>query len=378
MVRELAVTSPDGKSRIVRLDGDSLSLGRSAANELCYPEDAGLSRQHVIFEREGEHWTARDLGSTNGTFINGTRLTEKRRLRPGDRIVASRVVIIYEPGKRDEEKPVFFEGGEAPDADNTVLAAATTLESLLKSEPASLKATRGGAGNWASPITTLLRAGRELTLRRPLPELYQVILDLALEATGARRGVLLTVEKGSLVVQASRGDGLRISSAVRDRVLESRTSVLVRDTALDEALRKRHSIVAQSVRTLMAVPLQTDDKVIGLIYVDSPEFFRQFTTDDLNLLTVLANVAGIRIERERLAEVEQAERLMAAELEQAAEIQRQLLPSAAPSVPGLDLAGYTAPCRTVGGDYYDFLTLPDGRIGLVSPTWRARACRRRS
>ena len=171
---------------------------------------------------------------------------------------------------------------------------------------------------------------------------------------------------------------MRISSAVRDRVLESRTSVLVRDTALDEALRKRHSIVAQSVRTLMAVPLQTDDKVIGLIYVDSPEFFRQFTTDDLNLLTVLANVAGIRIERERLAEVEQAERLMAAELEQAAEIQRQLLPSAAPSVPGLDLAGYTAPCRTVGGDYYDFLTLPDGRIGLVSPTWRARACRRRS
>ncbi len=177
--------------------------------------------------------------------------------------------------------------------------------------------------------------------------------------------MLLTVEKGSLVVQASRGDGFRISTAVRDRVLEGRASVLVRDTSLDEALRMRHSIVEQSVRTLMAVPLQTDNQVIGLLYVDSPQFARQFSSDDLNLLTVMANVAGIRIERERLAEVEQAERLMAAELEQAAEIQRQLLPASAPALPGLDLAGYTAACRTVGGDYYDFLEYPDGRVGIV-------------
>jgi sigma-B regulation protein RsbU (phosphoserine phosphatase) len=360
MARELAVTSPDGKSSTIPLEGSSLSLGRSSANELCYPEDIGLSRQHVVLERDGEHWTARDLGSKNGTFINGIRITEKRRLRPGDRIVASRVVLTYEPGG----KAVFFEGAAPPET--AVFTVATTLESLLRNEAIDSKAASAVvAPHWASPITTLVRAGRELTVRRPLPELFQVILDLAMEASGARRGVLLTVEKGSLVVQASRGEGFRISSAVRDRVLEGKASVLVRDTSLDEALRMRHSIVEQSVRTLMAVPLQTDSQVIGLLYVDSPHLARQFTSDDLNLLTVLANVAGIRIERERLAEVEQAERLMSAELEQAAEIQRQLLPAAAPSVPGLDLAGYTAACRTVGGDYYDFLEYPDGRIGIV-------------
>jgi serine phosphatase RsbU (regulator of sigma subunit) len=99
--------------------------------------------------------------------------------------------------------------------------------------------------------------------------------------------------------------------------------------------------------------------------VDSPQFAREFTGDDLNLLTVMANVAAIRIERERLAEIEQAERLMTAELEQAAEIQRQFLPSCPPAVPGLELAGYNAPCRTVGGDYYDFLPQPDGRVVLA-------------
>lgn len=363
MIRELAIASPDGKSRTIRLAGKAISLGRSSANELCYPEDAGLSRQHMMLERDGEHWTAQDLGSKNGTFINGVRIAGKSRLKPGDRIVASRVVLTFEPGVPELEKTVVFEGVEPRAADLTV---ATTLESLLKRDAIDSKATPGViAAHWASPITTLMRAGRELTMRRPLPELFQVILDLALEASGARRGVLLTLEKGNLVVQASHGEGFRISTAVRDRVLEGKTSVLVRDTSLDEALRMRHSIVAQSVSTLMAVPLQTEDQVIGLLYVDAPQFARQFTTDDLNLLTVMANVAGIRIERERLAEVEQAERVMAAELEQAAEIQQQLLPSGAPAVPGLELAGYNAACRTVGGDYYDFLTFPDGRIGIV-------------
>jgi sigma-B regulation protein RsbU (phosphoserine phosphatase) len=243
---------------------------------------------------------------------------------------------------------------------------ATTLENLLKGEGKERKTILGPAvQEWASPITALVRAGRELTVRRPLPELYSTILDLAMESCGARRGVLLTLEKGSLVVQTSRGEGFRISSTVRDRVLNARTSLLVRDAQQDEALRQQFSIIEQRVRTLMAVPLQTDDQVIGLLYVDSPQVTREFSTDDLNLLTIMANVAGLRIERERLAEIEQAERLMAAELEQAAEIQRQLLPASAPAVAGLDLAGYNAACRTVGGDYYDFLTYPDGRIGLV-------------
>ena len=72
----------------------------------------------------------------------------------------------------------------------------------------------------------------------------------------------------------------------------------------------------------MAVPLQTREKIIGIIYVDSPSVQREFMKDDLNLLTVMANVAAIRIEHTRFAEVEQARQLMARDLEQAAEIQR--------------------------------------------------------
>ncbi|HEU0006610.1 MAG TPA: GAF domain-containing SpoIIE family protein phosphatase, partial [Terriglobia bacterium] len=147
--------------------------------------------------------------------------------------------------------------------------------------------------------------------------------------------------------------------------LNQKTSLLIRNVQDEEAFRSMQSIVSQGVRALMAVPLQTDKEVIGLIYVDTSHWLREFSGDDLNLLTVMANVAAIRIERERLAELEHTRRRMESDLQQAAEIQRQFLPARAPQVPGLELAGFNASCRTVGGDYYDFLNYPDGRVAVM-------------
>ena len=152
---------------------------------------------------------------------------------------------------------------------------------------------------------------------------------------------------------------------MRDRVINDRASVLVRDLAQDEAFRQQVSISEQQIQTMMAVPLQTEDRVIGLIYVDSRSFVREFTQDDLNLLTVLANVAATRIEHTRLAVVERKEIQRTIDLNQAAEIQAAILPSGNPKHPFYDLAGHHKSCRTVGGDYYDYFEYPDGRIAFV-------------
>ncbi|HTC36888.1 MAG TPA: SpoIIE family protein phosphatase [Bryobacteraceae bacterium] len=358
--RELLVHTPDGAVRPLLLERDRYSLGRSSANELCYPEDAGLSRQHLVLERDTDTWTVRDLGSKNGTFVNGVRITSPYPLGKNDRVTAGHIALDFGENSLPppEDKTVIFIEGMTP-----TTSVSTTVATSLKGVLSQDKEIESNP-----QMRALIRAGRELAGNMPLAELFKLIMNLSVEAVGATRGVLMTLEgaEGSeLVVRQALGEGFRISNTVRDRVIKEKTSLLVRDARLDEAFADRMSIVQQQIRSMLAVPLQTDDRVIGLIYLDSPHFIKEFTKDDLSLLTVMANVAAIRIEHTRLAEVEQAERIHAKQLEQAAEIQRGLLPVQAPDVAGVDLAGYNAACHTVGGDYYDFLPYPDGRVGIL-------------
>ena len=133
-----------------------------------------------------------------------------------------------------------------------------------------------------------------------------------------------------------------------------------------DAFSKQESIVLSRVRSMMAVPLQTGDRVIGIIYIDNGVILRPFSQDDLDLLTVMANVAAIRIENARLAEVEQSEKIMEADLSQASEIQRSLLPTEPPAYDGWGARRpVNLPCRTVGGDYFDFIPYQDGRLAVV-------------
>ncbi len=355
---QLTLTSPGGQTVTVHVEGNRATLGRSQDNDWSFPEDETLSRHHAVIEQRGERWWAADLQSKNGTFVNGERLRAPQALRPGDLITAGRVKLAFETKARDSVETVVFERVEP-----SLIATVTDLDSLLgQGQAGPLKAPES---LWTAPAKALLRAGRELAYSRPLSELFTVILDLALEAVGASRGLVMTGEKGNLTVQASRGEGFRISTTIRNRVLLERASLLVEDTQAEASFREQASIISQKVRTFMAVPLQTDERVMGLLYVDTPVRNPSFSSDDLDLLTVMANIAAIQIERVRLAEVEEAERLLEAELLQAAEIQQRVLPATPPSMEGYEFAGYNAACRMVGGDCFDFFRRPDGQLKVL-------------
>jgi sigma-B regulation protein RsbU (phosphoserine phosphatase) len=155
---------------------------------------------------------------------------------------------------------------------------------------------------------------------------------------------------------------------VRDLVLKERRSLLVRDALRHEALAASESIVAQQIRSVLAVPLQAETRVSGLIYLDSPGFIQEFNTEDLNLLTVMGNMAAIRIEHARLIEVEQADKLRAQELEHAAQIQQSILPHRFPAFPDrkdFELHAAMVPAKEVGGDFFDFFLLDDEHLGFV-------------
>ena len=357
MIRDL-----DGKTATVALDRDRITLGRSSANELCYPDDVGLSRQHLALVRRNAQWTVEDLGSKNGTMLNGQRLEGPQPFNPGDRVSAGHLTIEFaDAGMSTQNTVVFVDSPEQFSKSATTVVA--SLDGVLGPQVDDLSKTHVMQGS--PQMRALIRAGRELAGHRPLAELFQVIMDLSVEAVMAGRGVLMTLEGDQLQVRAARGEGFKISNTVRDRVLSQKESLLVRDAQLDQGLKEHMSIVEQKVRSMIAVPLQTNDRVIGLIYVDAPHQIREFTREDLNLLTVMANVAAIRIEHARLNEIEATERAMAKEMQQAALIQQRLLPAVAPAVDGMDIAAKAVASRHVGGDYYDFIRFPDGRVAMM-------------
>jgi serine phosphatase RsbU (regulator of sigma subunit) len=359
-MKELQIVSPDGTSQVIPLEGRCITLGRAHAADLTFPNDNGLSRKHLEIKNDGDGWTLTDLQSKNGTKLNGVKISAPVPLKSGDRIMAGHLLLIYDATSSFNTTPVVvfdaLDDSQDQTGSSTVI---TNLEGVIKPD------SHDSQGFAAAQLAALVSAGNELSSYRPLPELFKFILELAISAVKADRGVLLTIEESGLEVRANKGAGFHISTAVRDRVLNSGASLLVRDAAQDAAFNKRVSIVGQNIRTLMAVPLQTRDQIIGIVYVDSPSLIREFTKDDLSFLTVMANIAAIRIEQTRHAEDEQKRQLIERELDQAAEIQRGFLPAVAPRIRGVELAGYNAPCRTVGGDYYDFFPYGESRVALV-------------
>lgn len=102
---EILVTSPKGHTRAVPLEASSVSLGRAPDNDLPFPDDDGLSRRHLIISPEEGRWILKDLGSKNGTLINGARIGDRHVLQPGDRISASSVTITFSGGKASRREP---------------------------------------------------------------------------------------------------------------------------------------------------------------------------------------------------------------------------------------------------------------------------------
>jgi phosphoserine phosphatase RsbU/P len=166
-------------------------------------------------------------------------------------------------------------------------------------------------------------------------------------------------------LKKSYGGKISLSRSIARSVVDNRQSVLTTDAQTDERFKMKESIVLQGIHSAMCVPLWNNREVIGLIYVDTINAARTFGPEDLKLLTLLANIAAVKIENAKLFEDTIEKQRMEKELRHAAEIQRKLLPVETPIFQGYDLAGYNDPCREIGGDYFDFIHRAPGHLGFA-------------
>jgi serine phosphatase RsbU (regulator of sigma subunit)/pSer/pThr/pTyr-binding forkhead associated (FHA) protein len=363
---EIAIQTAGGTRERYPLAKPRVTVGRSRESDIFLP-DQWLSRHHAAIEERNDGYWVSDLKSKNGTLLNGEPINEWRRLRPGDVITLGEHTLTFcaEPSEEEDEER---------EPEGTRVFSVKEL-SAINTRPAI---DPGELQRQNRVLAILSKAASELVVHRPLSELFELVLDLLLEAVGAERGAILILEgtPPHPVIKASRsrtGDPLtRVSRSIARRAMEERVSLLLPNVLEDVRFKSEDSILASGIRTAMCAPLwftataagEGKDSVIGLVYVDSLQHAHAFTEDDLRVLTALANVAAAKIENVRLLEESMEKRRMEEDMRMAAEIQTGLLPREAPRLPGWDVAGCNLPCRTVGGDYYDF-AIEEGRLLLA-------------
>ena len=345
----------NGERRVWPLQDAPTLVGRSSKNGVHIP-DATVSKDHAEIVKHGESWQIRDLGSRNGTRVNGVEAAQPLALREGDVVEVGKVMLRVTAGNG---------------AANVQFSMAGNLSSSVRLRAQDiLGGTTARVGADSNRVMSLLaEAGRMLVLPRPLKETCEDILQFVEKALSANRLLILLRETpDSEPVQiAARYKGgssrqpLAISRTIMDTVLNDCTSVVTGDALADIRFRAQKSIVAQSVHSAMAVPLFDNERVLGLLYADSSDIRVTFGQEQLEIFTLLANMAAVKITNARLLEADRERARIAQELATATRIQRSLLPHS-PLVPGVHCNARLETCFEVGGDLYDFHLRSDGRL----------------
>jgi phosphoserine phosphatase RsbU/P len=361
----VVVKMADGKTFRRELDIARIIVGRSSRSDLIVP-DLSLSRVHAEIYRDGERILVKDAGSKNGTFLNDRLVNTPTVLRKGDKIGLGTASLWFnsEPQSRVEitENPTPVAG-----------TTAVPVEQLLTDPSTLTGTTASGEKPGSRPLEILQKAGDQLVALAPLDELLNSIMDLVFEAVRPERGFLMLLNPTTSALEpkvirddkrSASGD-ITLSRHIADMVVKEKQSVLTSDAMNDPRFEHGESIVAQGIRSAMCVPLWNSREVIGLVYADSRIRSNSFTPADLRILSNLANVAAVKIENNRLFERTLQVRAYERDLELAAAIQRNLMPRSCPPVPGFDIAGTNLPCRTVGGDTYDFLLRSENRLWVA-------------
>jgi adenylate cyclase len=299
---------------------DKTTLGRHPNNTLRLI-DREVSKEHCLVERAGQSFIVRDLNSSNGTFVNGRKIKDIK-LRDGDEISLGNSRLTFHAG-RVPGATSMISGGV------TVVASAQSIPAVLATV-AQLESAEFRPADKLNDIETLradyekLRIANEfhrlVGLERDLKSLLEKILKVAFQLLAADNAIVFLVnEDGELEPQAIHRrkhdhQDVAVSETVLKRVCDSRSAVLTADAIIDSRFSSSESIVAQGIRSAMAVPLISKGVLRGVLFCDTRERTNAFSEKDLKVLSGIASQAAIALENADLARTIEKEAVTRAEL----------------------------------------------------------------
>lgn len=348
----------------IPLDGDKFVLGRNPDCDIVIAATS-VSREHAQIVRVHNRYYIEDKQSRNGTYINNQAITTRTPLQHNDKIrICDFQAAFLDPPPPGLPAVDDLVTEEAPESTSTVEAMLSNSSSnlLLETQP-------------AEKLRLLLEISsnlsKTLNIDALMPKIVESLFHLFRQAD---RCFVIQAEEGSKrllprVVRTRRAHeeaNARPSKTIVRKCLETGQAFLSDDASRDDRIQLSQSVVDFRIRSVMCVPLSTPDgKAFGVLQLDTQDRGKKFTQEDLKLLWGVANQASVAMENARLHEEAVQRERIRRDLELATRVQASFLPGNLPQVLGYDFYAHYQPAQEVGGDYYGFIPLPQGRWAVA-------------
>ncbi len=328
--------------------GQTYVVGRAVTSDIPI-FDPTISRRHAELAVSSTGVFLKDLGSSNGTFINGERVTEGT-VEPGNSVTFGKVVFQLKSPDMGSGR-LITTGQNLPHPGGTIVkqvAMSGGVPAVIVGDVAAAAAGKeAGAGQLkvagastaernARKLALLLDVSQKLSGELDLDKLLGRVVETTFDIMGVDRvSVLLSTDSGELVPRVSKsrlGDGSsqHVPRSIARKAVEERVAILTDNAVADDRFKGGQSILLQSVRSAMCIPLMASaEQVLGILYVDNLTATNSFNDEDLQFLIAFGGLAAIAIKNSRFADQIQRQAMVRSNFERyfapnvAAEIAQQ-------------------------------------------------------
>jgi serine phosphatase RsbU (regulator of sigma subunit)/pSer/pThr/pTyr-binding forkhead associated (FHA) protein len=318
-----------------------------------------VSRQHARILCQDDVFSLEDLGSSNGTYLNGQRLEphapvvvgEHDTFQIGPYLFAVQPSAVVAPALEASEPSLVI---------RETVNATSLHEALFIQDP-------------AMKLQVVLEIAKQLSRTLDLEPMLDKLLEQLMKLVPqADRVLVILCEQEKLIVRAQRArrgqnlSSLPFSRTIVKRALDEGIGLLSEDLQTDKRFKTSHTITSLDLHSVICVPLiNQDGKRLGVIQVDRFGKGFGFRLEDLHLLTAIGMQVSVVLENVALHAEQMREQRLLQELAMAHEIQAGFLPDEFDS-PDVDfeIHGSVFPARQVAGDFYDFFKIPSGQFAF--------------